>query len=261
MPLIPNIELKALLDSRLDHYNRPDFIQHDPICVPHQYSLKQDIEIIGLITALFSWGQRKTIINKGLEFASLMDNSPYEFITGHRPKDLKVFLDFKHRTFNGEDAFNLIHFLKCHYKNHDTLEDAFFDQSFAKDQWIVNGLVKFRQYFETKIPQRARTLKHIASPLKNSSCKRLNMYLRWMVRKDDRGVDFGLWHKISTSQLLCPLDLHVGKVARKLSLLERKQNDMKSVIELSEALRKLDEKDPCKYDFALFGLGIIEHFA
>jgi len=258
---MPNKELKALLDSRLDYYNQPDFIQQDPIFVPHQYSLKQDIEIIGLITALFAWGQRKTIKNKGIEFASLMDNCPYDFIVNHRPKDLKPFLSFKHRTFNGEDALNLIHFLKCHYNKNDSLEDAFYDASFIKDRWIVNGLVKFRQYFESKVPQKSRTLKHIASPLKNSSCKRLNMYLRWMVRKDERGVDFGLWNKISQSQLLCPLDLHVGKVARKLSLLKREQNDMRAVIELSESLRRFDETDPCKYDFALFSLGVIEHFA
>ena len=261
MHSISNQDLKALLDSRLDHYNQPDFIEQDPIFVPHQFSKKQDIEIVGLVTALFAWGQRKTIKNKGLEFARLMDNSPYEFILDHKPKDLKAFLNFKHRTFNGEDALNLIHFLRGHFNKYDSLENAFYENAFSKDRWMLNGLIKFRKYFESAVPEKSRTLKHIASPLKNSSCKRLNMYLRWMVRKDDRGVDFGLWNNISHSQLLCPLDLHVGKVARKLSLLKREQNDIRAVVELSEALRAFDERDPCKYDFALFSLGVIEHFA
>ena len=253
-----------LLNSRVDFYNRSDFIENDPISVPHQFTRRQDIEIVALLAALFAWGQRKTIIKKSLELVERMDNSPYDFVLNHSEDDLKGLLDFKHRTFNGEDALNFIYFFNHHYSKNESLESAFVADSSAlvsDTTWTTSSLISFKRYFSSVIPIDSRTLKHVASPISNATCKRLNMFLRWMVRKDDRGVDFGLWNKINPSQLLCPLDIHVGRVSRKLNLLSREQNDFKAVLELSENLRSLDPEDPCKYDYALFSLGVNESYA
>ena len=259
-----DVRYLELLESKVDFYNRPDFIESDPIFIPHQFTKLQDIEIAGLIAAVFAWGQRKTIVSKALDFLARMDNSPYDFILNHSGKDLLAFNNFKHRTFNSIDALNFIHFFRFHYSQENSLETAFYRESACfKDSkvWMTSALIEFRRYFASIIEVKSRTLKHVASPLSNSTCKRLNMFLRWMIRKDNRGVDFGLWSKFSPSQLLCPLDVHVNRVSRKIGLLKREQNDFKSVLQLSENLKLLDPKDPVKYDFALFSLGIKEGFA
>jgi len=248
--------LKSFLNKKVDEYNQPSFIKDDPISIPHLFTKKQDIEIAGLFAAVFSWGNRTTIINKSKELVCLMENSPYEFILGHSRKELKALKGFKHRTFTEDDLFYFIDFLHRHYSHHNSLETAFFP---AKDFTVEQGLNYFKKYF-LSYDHLKRTEKHISSPLQKSSCKRLNMFLRWMVRNDQKGVDFGIWKNISPSKLICPLDVHVARVARKLGLLERNQTDWQAAIELTDALRKLDKQDPVKYDFALFNLGVIEKF-
>jgi len=251
-------DLKAFLDEKVDQYNQPGFIENDPISVPHLFSKKQDIEITGLWTSILSWGQRKTIINKSLELFSLMDNAPYDFILNHRANDLKAFLKFKHRTFNTTDTLYFISFFKSYYQNHTSLEDAFIND--RKSDTVEDGLINFQRIFFGVSDYPERTRKHIATPERNSACKRINMFLRWMVRNDNKGVDFGLWEKIKPSQLICPCDLHVDRVARELGLIRRKQTDWKTALELTESLRIMEPLDPVKYDFALFGLGIEEKF-
>jgi uncharacterized protein (TIGR02757 family) len=252
--------ISDFLDKTYVTYNKPDFIANDPICIPHQFSKKEDIEIMGFFAAVFAWGQRITIINKCRELIERMDNAPHEFILHHSDKDLKRLVGFKHRTFNDTDLLYFISFFNDWYTQHDSLEDAFAMHIKPRHKSIEEGLNGFRNLFFAlpDVPQ--RTFKHIASPHQNSACKRINMYLRWMVRKDDCGVDFGLWKKIKPSQLICPLDVHVQRVAIKLGLLQREQSDWKAAIELTENLRKLDRSDPVKYDFALFGLGVSEKF-
>ncbi len=253
-------ELVKFLNKKVDEFNQPFFIKDDPICIPHSFTKKQDIEIAGFFAAIFAWGNRVTIINKSKELLSLMDNAPYDFCLQHNDTQLKKLMTFKHRTFNATDLLYFIEFLKFHYSSHDSLESAFTKNLHPKDETIENGLIGFYNYFFSlpDIPERTR--KHIASPLKNSSCKRLNMYLRWMVRSDNKGVDFGIWKKIKPSQLICPLDVHVVRVARKLNILHRNQTDWLTAKELTRYLCNLDTNDPVKYDFALFGLGAIEHF-
>ena len=254
------MEVKELLDSRLLLYNSPGFIETDPISIPHKFHLLQDIEIMGLWTAVLSWGNRKTIINKSNVLIDLMDGAPYDFIINHKEKDLKRFEHFKHRTFNATDALYFIHFFKRYYDKHDSLEDAFY-QFMKKDNInTANALIGFKKYFFSLEDSPQRTRKHISSPSINSSCKRLNMFLRWMVRKDENGVDLGLWNKFRPSQLLCPYDVHVSRVAYKLGLVTRKQTDFKAVLELTDSLKQLDPFDPVKYDISLFGLGIFEHY-
>jgi TIGR02757 family protein len=282
--------LKTFLDRKVDQYNRPAFIEDDPICIPHRYTRRQDIEIMGFFAAVLAWGQRKTIINKCSELAGRMDNAPYEFVTEHQPKDLQQLLGFKHRTFNDTDLLYFIAFFREHYERYDSLEDAFFPQNvwgeyrpeYMEENPVVpgngeqllsspacylsgleryvagveEGLSRFRTYFFSLPDAPLRTRKHISSPRQNSACKRLNMFLRWMVRRDDCGVDFGLWQRISPAQLICPCDIHVERVARKLGLIQRRQSDWKTAIELTDNLRRLDAEDPVKYDFALFGLGV-----
>lgn len=252
--------IPAFLNKTYDAYNTPGFIENDPICIPHQFSRKQDIEIMGFFAAVFAWGQRVTIINKCKELIDRMDNAPHEFMLHHSDKDLKRLIGFKHRTFNDTDLLYFVSFFHDWYNKHDSLEDAFAKHIKPRHTSIEEGLNGFRNLFFSlpDVPQ--RTFKHIASPKQNSACKRINMYLRWMVRNDDRGVDFGLWKKIKPSQLICPLDVHVQRVAIKLGLLQREQSDWKAAIELTENLRKLDKSDPVKYDFALFGLGVSEKF-
>lgn len=250
----PGKNIKQFLDRKVDEYNQPSFIQGDPICIPHLFRKKQDIEIAGLFAALFAWGNRKIIIDKCHELMVRMDSRPYDFILNHTPSDLKRLLNFRHRTFQDADLLFFIQFLNHHYTKQDSLELAFFPSS---GMTAEQGLNHFRNYFFRE-EHLKRTEKHISSPEQRSACKRLNMYLRWMVRSDNKGVDFGLWKTISPAQLICPLDVHVARVARKLSLLARKQNDWKTAIELTESLRRLDKPDPVKYDFALFNLGINE---
>jgi len=251
-------ELKKFLDKKVDEYNLPSFIKDDPVCIPHLFSKKQDIEIAGFFAATFSWGQRTTIINKSKELMQLMDNSPHQFITQHSDKDLKSFLDFKHRTFNTTDLLYFMHFLKHHYKLNISLETAFISPKAGGD--LKENLSSFHNYFFSLSHAPARTRKHISTPSKHSACKRLNMYLRWMVRKDEHGVDFGIWKKIKPSELICPLDVHVARVSKHFGLLERKATDWQAAEELTANLRILDANDPVKYDFALFGLGVIGKF-
>ena len=250
--------LKAFLDEWVDKVNVAGFIENDPILIPHRYSVKQDKEIAGFFAAILAWGQRKTIIAKTLELLRLMDEAPYDFIRDHSDRDLKKLIHFVHRTFQVTDLLYFIDFLKRHYQQSDSLEAAFLlgnNPEYNQE----NALIRFHRYFFDHPHAPARTQKHIATPARKSTCKRLNMYLRWMVRKDDRGVDLGLWTRIPASGLMMPLDVHVENTARSLSLLTRKQRDWQAVTELTEALRQFDPADPVKYDFALFGLGIHSH--
>ncbi len=246
--------LKVFLDRKVEEYNQPSFISSDPISVPHLFMRKQDIEIAGFFAATFAWGNRPTIIRKCRELMELMDMSPYEFCKDHGDSDLKRMLSFRHRTFNPTDLLYFISFFKSHYSTHKSLETAF------KGNTMKERLSSFHKYFFSLEHVPTRTLKHVATPDRNSSCKRINMFLRWMVRNDNAGVDFGLWKSISPSELVCPLDLHVARVARKLKLLKRKQADWTAAMELTEALKKFDPRDPVKYDLALFSLGVFEKF-
>lgn len=250
-------ELKGFLDEKVLEYNQLKFIESDPIQIPHQFSLKEDIEISGFLTSTIAWGNRKMIIRNANRMMELMGNSPFDFVTNHQENDLKSFKNFVHRTFNSVDFIHFIKSLKSIYKNHGGLESVF--SQFENDADNKQTIHQFKKVF-FKIPHQQRTQKHVADPMKGSASKRINMYLRWMVRKDKAGVDFGIWEQISMSKLSCPLDVHSGNVARKLGLLTRKQNDWKALEELDFGLRKLDPKDPVKYDFALFGLGVFERF-
>ncbi|MBL4677676.1 MAG: TIGR02757 family protein [Mucilaginibacter sp.] len=253
-----NQNLKSFLDEKVAQYNRPEFIANDPIVIPHLFRKKQDIEIMGFWAATLAWGQRVTIIKKCKELIELMDGAPYDFIMNHEEPDLKKMLHFKHRTFNDIDTLYFIAFFRHHYSHHKSLEDAFIptDGNYSP----FRGLGGFRSYFFSLPDYPHRTMKHVSSPAQKSTCKRLNMFLRWMVRKDDNGVDFGIWNKIKPADLICPCDLHVDRVARKLKLITRKQTDWQTAVELTEHLRQLDSLDPVKYDFALFGLGIEERW-
>lgn len=251
-------DLKGFLDQKVAQFNRPDFIEFDPISIPHSYKKKQDIEVAGLIAAVLAWGQRVTIINKSKDFLGRMDNSPHDFLRNHKPADLKRFKNFKHRTFNDTDALYFVEFLSQFYRGHESLEEAFVVN--RNDEDVEQGLISFHRTFFSLSHFPSRTQKHISTPERKSACKRINMYLRWMVRRDKNGVDFGIWKKILPSQLICPCDVHVDRVARKLKLIKRKQVDWETALELTANLRKLDPVDPVKYDFALFGLGVMETF-
>ena len=260
--------LKIFLDKKVDEYDQHFFIKDDPICIPHSFSKKQDIEIAGFFAAIFAWGNRTTIINKSRELMQLMDNAPHQFILAHEVSDLKRLIGFKHRTFNTTDLLYFIEFFKHHYSKNSSLETAFFNkQTILKEASKVpvhrdleGALNYFYNYFFSLEDSPLRTVKHIASPQKKSSCKRLNMFLRWMVRRDSNGVDFGIWKKISPAQLICPIDVHVARVARHFGLLDRKTTDWQAALELTANLSSLDKDDPVKYDFALFGLGVMEKF-
>lgn len=253
-------ELKVFLDRKADEYNRPSFILNDPICIPHSFSKKQDIEIAGFFAAILAWGNRTTIINKSRELMQMMDNAPHAFCLQPSETGLKRLMHFKHRTFNATDILYFVEFFHQHYNQSDSLETAFTQGLSAKDENIENGLRHFYTYFFSLPDVPKRTMKHIATPDRNSTCKRLNMFLRWMVRKDKCGVDFGIWKKISPSQLICPIDVHVARVARRLNLVTRNQTDWLTALELTAHLKQLNPKDPAKYDFALFGLGVMEKF-
>ena len=247
-------ELKEFLDEKVIQYNTFDFIESDPIQIPHLYSLKEDIEIAGFLSATIAWGNRKMIIDNAKKLMDLMGNSPYDFVMSHSEEHLESLDSFVHRTFNSIDAKTFMKALQNIYKNHNGLEAVFSKNQ--EENSMQKSIHEFKKlFFEIKHLQ--RTQKHISDPLNNSAAKRINMYLRWMIRNDNK-VDFGIWKSISTSKLSCPLDVHSGNVARKLGLLKRKQNDAKALAELDLALRKLDKKDPVKYDFALFGLGVFE---
>lgn len=250
------IALKEFLDRKVDQYNQPSFIINDPVCIPHLFTKKQDIEIAGFFAAIFAWGNRTTIIQKSNELMQLMEMQPYEFCLDHDPEGLKRLLGFKHRTFNATDLLYFIDFFKYHYSKHKSLEKAFTMHGDTLEEMLTG----FHYYFFSLEDAPARTKKHISTPRKNSSCKRLNMFLRWMVRKDDRGVDFGIWKNISPSQLVCPIDVHVARVAKRFHLLERKNVDWQAALELTAHLKEFDKDDPAKYDFALFALGVAEKF-
>lgn len=250
-------ELKEFLDAKVAQYNLPQFLESDPIQIPHKFNKKEDIEISAFLTATISWGNRKSIINNAEKMMQFLDQAPHDFILNHTEKDLEKLLGFVHRTFNGTDFSFFIQSLKNIYVNHNGLEYVF--EQNAEINSLQTSISEFKNtFFEIAHPK--RTTKHISDPLKGSAAKRINMFLRWMVRDAKSGVDFGLWKTISPSQLSCPLDVHSGNVARKLKLLKRKQNDAKALLELDSSLRKLDPLDPVKYDFALFGLGVFEKF-
>ncbi|MBK9255915.1 MAG: TIGR02757 family protein [Saprospiraceae bacterium] len=252
-----NESIRKFLDEYIEKVNVPDFIEKDPISIPHRFSQKQDIEIAAFFAAIFAWGNRTTIINKTSELLTLMDNDPYNFIVHHNERERKKFLSFKHRTFQITDTLYFLEFLQHHYQNNNTLEHAFMNQSDLEyDQ--ETALIHFHNYFFSLEYAPQRTKKHISTPANKSTCKRLNMFLRWMVRKDNSGVDFGLWHQIPAKKLMIPLDVHVEKVARSLGLIERKQSDWLTVKELTNRLSEFDNEDPVKYDFALFGLGVMK---
>ena len=250
-------ELKEFLDIKVDQYNLPNFLESDPIQIPHKFSTKEDIEISAFLTATIAWGNRKSIINNANKMMSLLDYAPLDFVQNHTDSDLDNLKDFVHRTYNGSDLSFFIRSLNNIYTNHKGLENVF-ATDVNKDS-VQNSISEFKKVF-FEIPHPQRTTKHISDPLKGSAAKRINMFLRWMVRDASTGVDFGIWNKISPAQLSCPLDVHSGNVARKLMLLKRKQNDAKALAELDASLRKLDPLDPVKYDFALFGLGVFEKF-
>ncbi len=250
-------ELKAFLDHKVETYNTVDFIKDDPIQIPHQFSLKQDIEISGFLIATIAWGNRKSILNSGERLLKIMRYSPYDFIKNHNKSDLKACEGFVHRTFNAEDLQYFFKALQQLYQKYNSLEDIFVKHRI--DDNMQTAIHHFKKEFLAyDCPK--RTQKHISDPLKNSAAKRLNMMLRWFVRQDKNGVDFGIWQNLSPALLSCPIDVHTAKVARKLGLLKRKQNDAKAVKELDKNLKKLDPNDPVKYDFALFGLGVYEDF-
>jgi uncharacterized protein (TIGR02757 family) len=252
-------DLHSFLEEKHERYNRPDFIESDPISIPCQFSKKGDIEIAGFLAATIAWGKRPTIIKNANELMKQMDFAPHDFILNHTKRDLIQFKNFKHRTFNGIDCIFFIKSLQNIYKKHKSLEETFapLSQRRGAGGEAKSAIINFRKIFFS-IPHPHRTGKHISNPEANSASKRINMFLRWMVRKDKRGVDFGIWNNINMSQLMCPLDVHSGNTARKLGLLDRKQNDWKSVEELTSRLRIFDKNDPAKYDFALFGLGVFE---
>lgn len=250
------IELKQFLDEKVLQYNTTKFIESDPIQIPHLFSRKEDIEIAAFLTATIAWGNRKSIIKNANRLMALMDHAPFEFVMANQTQDLNIFEGFVHRTFNATDAIQFIKSLNHIYTKHNGMETLF---SRYANEGVQYAIHKFKMHF-FEIEHSKRTQKHISDPLKNSAAKRINMFLRWMVRPNNTGVDFGLWNSIKTCQLSCPLDVHSGNVARKLGLLNRMQNDAKALEELDQNLRKMDHNDPVKYDFALFGLGVFEDF-
>ncbi len=247
------LELREFLGEKVLKFNNQHFIKDDPISIPHRFTKKQDIEIAGFFAAILAWGQRKTIINKCTLLVDRMDGSPHDFVTNASDSDLKNLLGFKHRTFNDTDLLYCVDFFKRHYQAHTSLETAFLHGANTEE-----ALISFRNYFFDADHAPNRTKKHIASPARNSACKRINMFLRWMVRKDAAGVDFGIWDQFKMSELICPCDVHVERQARKLNLITRPKPDWKMAVELTNNLKKLDPNDPVQYDYALFGMGAID---
>jgi uncharacterized protein (TIGR02757 family) len=263
-------DLRAFLEQRVVQFNQPSFIARDPVSIPHRYTRKADREIAGFFAATFAWGNRTTIINKSLDLMKRMDDAPLDFVLHHRESDLRKLPGFTHRTFNDTDLLYFVHFLHAHYSgihprkvkgmDFTSLESAFSQWMDPGDADTEKALSGFYRYFTGLEDLPGRTRKHVASPDRTSTCKRLNMFLRWMVRKDDAGVDFGIWKSIRPAQLVCPVDLHVARVARRFGLLKRTQTDWRAALELTANLRQLDPEDPVKFDFALFGLGIDEKY-
>ena len=252
-----HLELKSFLDAKVHQYYNKDFMLSDPLQIPHLFELKEDIEIAGLLTATISWGQRPTIINNAKRMMSLMDHAPYDFVRHHNESDLDRFAGFVHRTFNSDDLVFFVRGLRCIYEEHDGLEQVF--SKHHNDAYLHQAIYSFRSCMFSVAHQR-RSEKHLSNPLHNSAAKRLHMFLRWMIRPADQGIDFGLWKGLKPSQLSCPLDVHTGNIARKLGMIDRKSNDRKALDQLDAALRLLDPEDPVRYDYALFGLGIYEKF-
>jgi uncharacterized protein (TIGR02757 family) len=252
--------LKDFLDEQVMRYNCSDFIEDDPIVLPHTYTNPLDVEIAAFFAATLAWGKRKIIIDKGKQLLNMMDNAPYDFIINHQEKDLQPFLHFKHRTFNAIDTLYFMRFLKHHYQKHSTLEAAFTINLSPKALTIEEGLIHYHHLFFSLPNAPERTRKHVATPARKAACKRINMFLRWMVRKDNKGVDFGLWKTIKPHQLVCPCDVHVARVSRKLGLIKRKNTDWQAALELTKNLKIFSSEDPIKYDFALFGLGRYDSF-
>ena len=250
-----SLKIKEFLDYKSEKYNNPSFIQEDPIQIPHLFHKKEDIEISGFLTATIAWGNRKSIIKSSKKIVEFFDNKPYDFIMNHNDSDLKKLESFKHRTFNGYDLIQFVKSIKNIYSNHDGLESVFAKN--ILEERMHNSIHEFKKKF-FEIDHLKRTKKHISDPFRGSAAKRINMFLRWMVRDDNKGVDFGIWKKIKPKYLSCPLDIHSGRIARKIGILKRKQNDHKAVIELDSFLRTLDVNDPVKYDYALFGIGVFE---
>lgn len=248
-------QLKEFLDNKVDEFHQPFFIKHDPISIPHLFTQKQDIEIAGFFAAIFSWGNRKIIINKSKELMHRMNMEPFKFIQHHSEKDLKQLIGFKHRTFNEDDLFYFVHFLKFHYQKFQSLENAFTQTITEQDKNVEKALIDFYHYFFND-EHLTRTKKHISTPAKKSACKRLNMFLRWMVRTREKNIDFGIWQNIKPHQLVIPLDVHVQRVAKNLKLLKKEKPCWNTAVLLTEKLKKFDSLDPVKYDFALFGLGV-----
>jgi len=252
-----HLELKEFLDQKATFYNNPKFIETDPIQIPHRFSKKEDIEIAGFLTATIAWGNRKSIINNGIRLMELMGNSPHDFVLNFSDEQASKLSGFVHRTFNSDDLVYFMKALQNIYTERHGLEHLF--STYAQENSLQLAIHHFKQAFFS-LPHLPRTQKHVSDPLKNSAAKRINMFLRWMVRNDANGVDFGIWNTLQPAHLSCPLDVHSGNVARKLGLLKRTQNDGKALSELDASLRALDPKDPVKYDFALFGLGVFEKF-
>lgn len=248
-------DLKDFLDEKVIKYNTPSFIESDPVQIPHLFSKKEDIEIAGFLTATIAWGNRKSILNNSGKLMNLMDMSPYDFVLNHQESDLDSLEVFVHRTFNATDLKYFIRSLQNIYQNHGGPENIF--NKYSEKETLQPAIHHFKSVF-FELPHEKRTEKHVSDPLKNSAAKRINMFLRWMVRNDKKGVDFGIWEGLSPAQLSCPLDVHSGNVARKLGLLKRKMNDARALAELDLNLRAMDKRDPVKYDFALFGLGVFE---
>ncbi len=257
MKKLTKSELKDFLDEKAAFYEQPKFIETDPVQIPHLFTKKKDIEISGFLTATISWGNRKSILTNAHQLMNRLGNSPYDFVVNHSKNDLQNLEGFVHRTFNSIDLSYFVTALHHIYTKFDDMEHFF--KQFASESSFQNGIHQFKKEFFS-LPHQSRTEKHISDPLKNSAAKRINMFLRWMIRDAKAGVDLGIWNTLSPSQLSCPLDVHSGNVARKLGLLKRKQNDGKALLEMDTKLRSLDPKDPVKYDYALFGLGVFEKF-
>lgn len=253
-------ELKVFLDKKVAEYNTPGFIANDPVCIPHAYSKKQDQEIMGFFAATLAWGQRVTIIRNCEKLGKLMDGAPHDFILNHTAEELKPFLGFVHRTFNDTDLLYFLSFFQWYYRHHQSLEEAFTQFITPADTDTGKALTGFHDFFFSLEHVPHRTRKHVATPARKSACKRLNMFLRWMVRADKNGVDLGLWKKIQPAQLICPLDVHVHRVANGLGLIRRKDADWQTALELTGMLRNFDPLDPVRYDYALFGLGVEERY-
>ena len=252
--------IKALLDQKHEAYNVPGFITDDPISIPHRFSKKEDIEISAFLAATIAWGRRSMIIKNANLLLEYMEESPYDFILSASDREMEVFDSFVHRTFNGIDAVAWIRRLQYVYKNAGGLEKIFANKQDEKQENVYNNIISARKVFTEDVTFPSRSHKHFADPSKGSSAKRINMFLRWMVRKDQRGVDFGIWNSIHPRQLICPLDVHTGNVSRKLGILDRKQNDWKAAEILTNVLRRFCPEDPVKYDFSLFGLGVVDKF-